>query len=187
MTTNTTSAMAAAPRPRSSRRVSGLMSLPLVLLAAVLAGCTSGAGAATTTATVSPSQGSAPTTLALVADFGRCDKAEAQVADMVLGWEPEAIATAGDNTYVEKKGCAPFTQSVGDYYGSYVTGPGGPRFWPVLGNHDYENRNAGLDVYRDYFSYLSDAADPKQRWYEKKVGGIHLFMLDNDAPEADLA
>ncbi len=169
---------------KTMTRRRALMVLPLLILAGALAGCSSDSGVST--ASASPTGTSAPTTLALIADFGRCDKAEAQVAEMVLAWQAEAIATAGDNTYVDK-GCVPFTESVGDYYDSYVTGPDGPRFWPVLGNHDYENDNAGLDVYRDYFSYLPDAADPEQRWYEQKVGGIHLFMLDNDAPEADLA
>ncbi|MGB7817351.1 MAG: metallophosphoesterase [Ornithinibacter sp.] len=172
-------------------RRGAVLALPLVLLATVFAGCSTDSGASpaseqASTAPASPTQSAEPTTLAFIADFGRCDDAQAEVATMVLGWEADAIATAGDNTYVEE-GCEPFTESVGDYYGDYVTGPEGPRFWPALGNHDYENANAGLDAYRDYFSYLPDSADPEQRWYDMKVGGIHLFVLDNDAPAADLA
>lgn len=182
----------------NARRSRARWSLPMMLLAGVLAGCSSGAGAspaptqATTTATQattassSPTQPALPTKLALITDFGNCDKGEAQVADMVLAWGAEAIATAGDNTQGEKN-CVPYTDSVDDYYSSYTKDPAGPRFWPVLGNHDYENATAGLDAYRNYFTYLSDAADPEQRWYDKRVGGIHLFMLDSDAPEADLA
>ena len=37
---------------------------------------------------------------------------------------------------------SPYTDSVGRYYGSYVTGPDGPRFFPVPGNHDYTNPGA---------------------------------------------
>lgn len=187
MTTNTTCPAAAARQPRTPRRVSAFLSLLLVLLA----GCSSDSSASpaseqATTASASPTQPAAPTRLALITDFGNCDEGEAQVAEMVLAWDAEAIATAGDNTQGEEN-CTPYTDSVDDYYSSYTKGPAGPRFWPVLGNHDYENATAGLDVYRAYFTYLSDAADPEQRWYEKKVGGIHLFMLDSDAAEGDLA
>lgn len=177
--------------PRRAHRKRGLLSLPVVLLTAVLAGCSSGAAdppaseqsITTESASATPSAG--PTRLALITDFGNCDDGEAEVADMVLAWEAQAIATAGDNTQGEEN-CRPYTDSVEDYYSSYTDGPDGPRFWPVLGNHDYENATAGLDAYRDYFAYLSDDADPEQRWYDKQVGGIHLFMLDSDAPDADL-
>ncbi|WP_345206164.1 metallophosphoesterase family protein [Fodinibacter luteus] len=129
----------------------------------------------------------APTTLALIADFGNCGPGAARVATMVDAWAVDAVATAGDNTYDDDPGCTPFTESVGDYYDSYVNDPDGPRFWPALGNHDYEDPNAGLAKYRDYFTYLSTEADAQQRWYDVTVGGIHLFVLDNDAPDADLA
>jgi hypothetical protein len=125
------------------------------------------------------------TTLAVVADFGNCGPGEARVAQMVDAWDVAAVATAGDNTYTAT-GCAPFTDSVGDYYGEYVDDPAGPRFFPTLGNHDYENADAGLEAYVSYFSYLSTEADPQRRWYDTRVGNIHLFMLDNDAPDADL-
>jgi len=105
---------------------------------------------------------------------------------MIDTWNVAAVATAGDNTYVEDD-CAPFTESVGDYYGAYLHDPAGPRFFPALGNHDYENEGAGLAAYGDYFSYLSTDADPQRRWYEVSVGGISVFVLDNDASEADLA
>lgn len=196
-TTTTTTWTAKACRGVTARRDRARQSFALMLLAVVLAGCSSGAGAspapeqattasAPTTGSTSSTPWTGPTRLALITDFGNCDKGEAQVAEMVLAWEPEAIATAGDNTQGEKN-CVPYTDSVEDYYSSYVKGPAGPRFWPTLGNHDYENATAGLDAFRNYFTYLSSAADPQQRWYDKRVGGIHLFMLDSDAPKADLA
>ena len=91
------------------------------------------------------------------------------------------------NTYNDDPTCTPFTDSVGDFYGDWVEDPEGPRFWPALGNHDYEDKGAGLEKYRAYFTYLPTEADPQQRWYDVKVDGIHLFILDNDAPDADLA
>ena len=121
----------------------------------------------------------------MVADFGNCGPGAARVADMVDSWDVAAIATAGDNTY-EVQGCDAFTDSVGDYYDEYVRDPAGARFFPALGNHDYENEGAGLAAYRDYFSYLSAQADPQQRWYDVTVGDIHLFVLDSQAPEQDV-
>jgi hypothetical protein len=104
---------------------------------------------------------------------------------MIDTWDVSAVATAGDNTY-EVPGCTPFTDSVGDYYDEYVNDPAGPRFFPALGNHDYENEGAGLAAYRDYFAYLSTEADPQQRWYDTEVGGIHLFVLDSQAGPTDI-
>ena len=193
-TTTATRGESEAVPARSRPGRGALLSLPLMLLAAVLAGCAADSTAESpatppspaTAGSTSSTQPADPTTLALITDYGNCDKGEAQVATMVLAWDAEAIASAGDNTQREKN-CKPYSDSVDDYYSSYTKDPAGPRFWPVLGNHDYENASAGLDAYRAYFTYLSDAADPQQRWYDKKVGGIHLFMLDSEAPEADLA
>ena len=150
---------------------------------ALLAGCTQ----ATSTNTPDvPSATPASTTLALIADFGNCGPGAQRVADMVDTWEPAAVATAGDNTY-DEPGCTPFTDSVGAYYDAYIEDPDGPRLFPALGNHDYEDEGAGLAAYRSYFSYLPTDADPQQRWYSARVDGVHLFVLDNDAPAADLA
>lgn len=154
----------------------------VAVLVVLLTGCTQATSAPSPDPTTAAS-----TTLAMIADFGNCGPGEARVATMVDRWDVAAVATAGDNTYDDDPGCTPFTDSVGAYYDSYVRDPDGPRFFPVLGNHDYENENAGLAAYVDYFSYLSRTADPQQRWYDARVGGIHLFMLDNDAPDADLA
>lgn len=52
---------------------------------------------------------------AIITDFGNCDPGEKEVADMVAAWNPQIVATAGDNTQGTQD-CAPFAQSVGDYY-----------------------------------------------------------------------
>ena len=104
---------------------------------------------------------------------------------MVDTWGVAAVATAGDNAYVAE-GCTPFTRSVGDYYGHYIDDPAGPRFWPALGNHDYENADAGLAAYQRYFAYLDTDADPGQRWYDTTVNDVTLFMLDSHAVDADV-
>ncbi|GAA4407621.1 hypothetical protein GCM10023168_23860 [Fodinibacter luteus] len=159
--------------------------LPLVLVAA-LAGCAAAAETLPTPGATLPASPVAPTTLAVVTDVGNCDEGSARVADMVDGWAPEAIVTAGDNTQ-GTEGCTPYTDSVDDYYGEYVRDPAGPRFWPALGNHDHENKGAGLAAYLAYFDYLSADDDPQRRWYDQQLGPVHVFVLDSEASEADLA
>jgi len=116
---------------------------------------------------------------ALITDFGNCDEGERAVAEMVSAWNPQLVATAGDNTQGTTD-CAPFAQSVGDYYSSFLVGPDGPAFYPVPGNHDYENPGAGVAAYLDYFAYLGSVAD-NPLWYEVPVGNVNLFMLDSEA------
>jgi len=161
------------------------------LLLSALAGCSAradgpdGRPSTPRPATSTAASPSGSTTLALIGDFGNCGPGAARVADMIGTWDVAAVATAGDNTY-EVPGCTPFTDSVGDYYDEYVHDPAGPRFFPALGNHDYDNVGAGLAAYRDYFTYLSTEADPQQRWYDAEVGGIHLFVLDSQAAPANI-
>jgi hypothetical protein len=121
---------------------------------------------------------------AIITDFGNCDDGEREVADMVTTWNPQIIATAGDNTQGTTD-CVPFEQSVGDYYSSFVTSPDGPAFFPVPGNHDYENEGAGEAAYLDYFAYLGSLND-NPLWYEVSTGNVNLFMLDSEASSEQL-
>lgn len=162
-----------------------------VLIAIACAGCTQSAA--------SPSPSTAPgsrplataagpaqqTTVALISDFGQCDDGERAVADMVRSWEPPIVFTAGDNSQ-GVKGCDPFTESVGAYYGDFLTGPQGPRLFPTLGNHDYEDAGAGVAAYRAFFPYLDTGADPLGRWYVKSVGNLNVYILDSEVAPAEL-
>lgn len=121
---------------------------------------------------------------AIITDYGNCDQGEADVAEMVAAWHPQIIATAGDNTQGATD-CAPFTQSVGDYYSSFLTGPDGPILFPVPGNHDYEDDGAGEAAYLDYFAYLWSLSD-NPLWYEVSTGNVNLFMLDSEASAEQL-
>lgn len=99
---------------------------------------------------------------------------------MIAQWEPEAIVTAGDNSQ-GNSACKAFTQSVGAYYGQWMSGPQGPRLWPALGNHDYDDASAGLANYRAFFPYLPTTADPQGRWYAKTLGRITFYFIDSNA------
>lgn len=122
--------------------------------------------------------------VALVTDFGNCDEGEQEVADLVNAWQPDAIVTAGDNTQ-SVEGCEPYAESVYAYYGAWLNRANGPQFFPVLGNHDYTNEGAGLDAYVRAFPYLSAADDAQRRWYERRIGDIHFFMLDSEVDDDD--
>lgn len=177
---------------RTRRHLRAAVRLAAFLVAAAVAGCAPTTGGAppstaspwssnTTTEVSSPT-----TTIGLVADFGNCADGERAVASMINSWKVDAVVTAGDNTYVAPK-CEPFTNSVGNYYGQYFSTDKGPAFFPALGNHDYDNVGAGLDKYNAIFHFISTTADAKRRWYDVKISGIHVFVLDNYAPPADLA
>lgn len=173
-----------------SRSVAALL---LAVTAVAITGCIAEDGGADggSVASLTPEPESTVTSdsggtasFAIITDFGNCDPGEKEVADMVAAWNPQIVATAGDNTQGTQD-CAPFAQSVGDYYSSFVTGPDGPAFFPVPGNHDYENEGAGEAAYLDYFAYLGALSDDP-RWYEVSVGNVNLFMVDSEVPSDTL-
>lgn len=160
------------------------------LAAVALSACSlvlpSGSAPASSSGTAPPSESPEmpqSTRLALISDFGTCDVGEQWVADQVSSWDVDAIVTAGDNTQNEPD-CVPYTDSVWGYY--QKPGDASTPVWPTLGNHDYFDSGAGLEAYRKAFPYLSDEADPKQRWYTEVVGGVTLFVLDSETSAEEL-
>ncbi len=122
--------------------------------------------------------------VAFITDYGNCDEGQRAVADMVDSWDVDAVVTGGDNTQGEED-CVPFEDSVKPYFGEYYAEADDPRFFPALGNHDYDNATAGLAAYNRAFPRLPTDADPHGRWYETTVGDLAFFILDNDAPAGD--
>src|SRR5688572_15190055 len=107
------------------------------------------------------------TRFAVIGDYSEIPPAElppgatqplADVANLINGWRPHFIATAGDNNYFFGE-AATIDQNIGKYFHDYIApytgsyGAGsvaGNRFWPSLGNHDYLTPNA--QPYLDYFT-----------------------------------
>jgi hypothetical protein len=120
---------------------------------------------------------------AIIGDFGSDNEDEQAVADLVKGWNPDFIATVGDNDY---DGPGTIDTDIGKYYASYIGsykgshGSGSPtnRFWPAAGNHDWDLND--LEEYTDYFTLPGN-----ERYYEKQLGLVHLFMVDSDEREPD--
>ena len=111
--------------------------------------------------------------------------AERNVADMILSWEPDFILTTGDNNYPNGE-AKTLDENVGQYFHSYIypylgeygNGADSNRFFPTLGNHDWNSAKG--QAYLDYFSLPGN-----ERYYEFIWGPLHFFALDSDTREPD--
>jgi tartrate-resistant acid phosphatase type 5 len=122
---------------------------------------------------------------AAIGDYGSGNQSEADVAKLVLSWQPDFIITLGDNNY--NSGTAKhMDEAVGQFYHSYIypykgsSGAGAEvnKFFPTLGNHDLETQNG--QPYYDYFTLPGN-----ERYYDFTWGPVHLFALDNIESEPD--
>ncbi len=130
----------------------------------------------------------AVTRFAVIGDYGSGDQHEADVAALVNGWNPDFIITVGDNNYPDGE-ASTIDRNIGQYYHQYIypyvgvygVGASENRFFPTLGNRDYEN-NLGYPTqpYIDYFTLPNN-----ERYYTTIQGPVELFALDSDAREPD--
>jgi hypothetical protein len=121
----------------------------------------------------------------VIGDFGANTEGEAQVAQLVRGWQPDFVVTTGDNNYpageartIDVNIGKFYADFIGDYKGAFGKGSKTNRFWPSLGNHDQET--PGATPYREYFSLPGN-----ERYYDVDTGLVHLFALDSDRREPD--
>jgi hypothetical protein len=151
-------------------------------------------GTSTPTATRAPTRTPAPTftpvsanslRFATIGDYGKDGPAESAVAQLVKSWNPDFIITTGDNNY--PLGAADtIDQNIGQYYhefiypyvGSYGAGAASNRFFPSLGNHDWETGDT--QPYEEYFTLPGN-----ERYYDFVRGPVHFFVLDSDSREPD--
>lgn len=129
----------------------------------------------------------APQTMrfAVIGDYGWAGQAEADVASLVISWQPDVIITTGDNNY-PLGAQNTIDANIGQYYHSFIYpylgsyGPGADhnRFFPSLGNHDWLTTAA--QPYLDYFNLPGN-----ERYYEFSWGPVHFFALDSDSHEPD--
>jgi hypothetical protein len=126
-----------------------------------------------------------PLRVAVIGDYGGDNAAEAQVATLVTGLQPDLVVTVGDNNYPD--GAAEtIDRNIGKYYAKFIApyhgafGPGASenRFFPSLGNHDW--RTPGAQPYLDYFELPGN-----ERYYDVVRGPVHLFIVDSDPHEPD--
>jgi hypothetical protein len=125
------------------------------------------------------------TRFAVIGDFGFASTPELDVSTLVKSWSPEFILTTGDNNY-DHGSAATIDTNIGKYYhefiypytGAYGAGAAENRFFPSLGNHDWEAVNA--QAYLDYFTLPGI-----ERYYDFVRGPVHFYALDVDPHEPD--
>lgn len=127
------------------------------------------------------------TTFAVIGDFGNDSEGQASVVQLIkTKFEPDFIVTVGDNNY------GPLTQEgydtvVGKYFHEYIgnyTGKHGDgakvnRFFPALGNHDW-NRKEDYKAYTTFFTLPGN-----ERYYDFTQGDAHFFIVNSDPHEPD--
>lgn len=159
------------------------LALALPLLAAGLLAWPSSQGAGF----ASP-QEPASIVFAAIGDYGSNDSNELDVSNLVKSWNPEFIITLGDNNYADGE-ASTIDASIGKYYrefiypyrGTYGGGAGTNKFWPCIGNRDWDNQTGPkLQPYLDYFTLPNN-----ERYYDFVRGPVHFFALDSDADEPD--
>ncbi len=122
---------------------------------------------------------------AVIGDYGLAGQNEADVANLVKGWNPDFIVTVGDNNYPHGQSYS-IDDNIGQYYHDYILGYKGKygsssptkRFYPVLGNHDWGT--TGGKPYFDFFNFYNQTT-----YYDFIQGPVHFFMLDSDQNEPD--
>ena len=122
---------------------------------------------------------------AVIGDYGLAGNPEADVANLVKGWEPDLIITTGDNNYPDGK-YETVDENIGQYFhtyifpylGEYGEGSDVNRFFPTMGNHDWSI--TGGAAYWDYFTLPGN-----ERYYDFVWGPAHFFALDSDSREPD--
>ena len=122
---------------------------------------------------------------AVIGDFGSGSQAQTDVANLVKSWNPDFIVTTGDNNYptgsadtIDRNIGRDYYEFIYPYLGSYGESSAPNRFFPSLGNHDWDAPNA--QPYLDYFTLPGN-----ERYYDFTWGPVHFFIVNSDPREPD--
>ena len=121
----------------------------------------------------------------VIGDYGWVGPAEQRVAEMVNALEPDYVFTTGDNNYPSGS-AATIDENIGQYFADFIFPYQGGfgsrattnRFFPVLGNHDWDT-----DAASPYLKYFTLPAN--ERYYDVVLGPVHFFAIDSDDREPD--
>jgi len=126
-----------------------------------------------------------PLRFAVIGDYGTGGQPEADVAELVKSWRPDFVITTGDNNYpagssetIDEHIGQFYHQFIYPYNGQYGEGADINRFFPSLGNHDWDSQSA--QPYLNYFTLPEN-----ERYFEFTWGFLHFFVLDSDSREPD--
>lgn len=124
-----------------------------------------------------------PLTVGFLGDSGRVGSNLEAVADLIKGWSPDLIIHTGDMTYSDggtSSTINDFEESIGQYFAEYIggyngiygVGPAANKFFPTLGNHDWDD--GGINNYYDFFQLPNS---PNERYFSYKRGPVHFVHL----------
>jgi hypothetical protein len=125
--------------------------------------------------------------IGIIGDFGAAAEdpvgaaSELAVANLVKSWNPDFILTLGDNNY-PSGAYSTIDQNIGQFYhefihpylGRYGAGAAANRFFPSLGNHDWQTTNG--QPHHDYFTLPGN-----ERYYSHRHGLVEIFALNSNA------
>ena len=121
----------------------------------------------------------------VIGDYGTAGPDEAKLANLARGLKPDFIITTGDNNYplgaaetIDENVGLYFHEFIAPYRGTFGGGARDNRFFPSLGNHDWDSLDAA--PYLDYFSLPNN-----ERYYDFVRGPVQLFALDSDPRDPD--
>jgi predicted phosphodiesterase len=126
-----------------------------------------------------------PIRFGVIGDYGDGSQAEQDVANLVKSWNPDFIITTGDNNYPDGA-ASTIDAHIGQFYhefiypykGTYGSGATTNRFFPTLGNNDWDTLSA-----KPYFDYFTLPGN--ERYYDYVWGPVHFFVIDSAAREPD--
>lgn len=131
------------------------------------------------------------TSFGIIGDFGGNNNGSREVAESLLTKKPDFIITVGDNNY--PRGCQAtiddnigkyYSNYIGNYHGSYGDGAKENKFFPTLGNHDWDaSKYCPGENSLPYSSYFTLPGNG--RYYDFVKNDIHFFALDSDSREPD--
>jgi hypothetical protein len=135
--------------------------------------------------TATPTPAPQQVRFAVISDLGEAGPIAEQVADLVKSWEPEFIVTGGDNNFPHGE-AATIDDNIGQYYheyihpyqGSYGEGAETNRFFPILGNHDWDA--PGATPHFDYFTLPGN-----ERYYHVVREPVAIYALNSMPGEPD--
>ena len=110
------------------------------------------------------------------------------VANLVKSWNPDFVATVGDNNYPDGAASTIDTnigqwyhQFISPYKGTYGGGATTNQFFPAIGNHDYDSADgSGYQPYLNYFTLPGN-----ERYYTVTDGNTEIFIVNSDSHEPD--
>lgn len=122
---------------------------------------------------------------AVIGDYGIAGDRARDVSILVKSWPVDFVITTGDNNY-PNGAASTIDTNIGQHYSDFIfpyIGSFGStatlnRFFPTLGNHDWET--AGAVPYLNYFTLPGN-----ERYYDFTKGLVQFFAVDSDPNEPD--